>query len=203
MNTSYPIADKILKRIRGAGRGRVFTSTDFMDLGSRAAMDQALSRLNRSGRLRRIKTGLYYFPTVSKLLNREVPPAASEVAAAIARKNGWSVQASGAAAANALGLSTQVPAQVVLHTNGRSGTTEVGGVKVQLRHTAPRFFLRNRPHSGQLLRAMRWLGQEGMDQQVIDRLRRILPMKAKKELKLALGSAPIWLQPKVREIVDN
>jgi hypothetical protein len=64
-------------------------------------------------------------------------------------------------------------------------------------------FAGNRPYSGQLLRAMRWLGPDGMDQQVIDRLRKILPMKAKKELKLALGSAPIWLQPKVREIVAN
>lgn len=203
MNTSYSISDKILKRARGAGRGRVFTSSDFLDLGGRAAMDQALSRLNRLGRLRRIKAGLYYFPTVSKLLNREVPPAALEVASAIARKNGWSVQASGATAANALGLSTQVPAQVVLRTDGRSGTTEVGGLKIQLRHTAPRFFLRGRPHSGQLLQALRWLGPDGVNQQAIDRLKRILPAKAKNELRRNLGSAPIWLQPKLKEIVAD
>ena len=163
-------------------------------------MDQALSRLNRSGRLSRIKAGLYYFPTVSKTLNREVPPAALEVAAAIARKNGWTVQASGATAANALGLSTQVPAQVVLRTDGRSGTTDVGGIKIQLRHTAPRFFLRSSPHNGQLIRAMRWLGQDGLNQQAIEHLRKILPVEAKKELKRDLSSAPIWLQPKVREI---
>jgi hypothetical protein len=203
MKTAYPISQKILKRVRGAGRGRVFTSSDFLDLGSRAATDQALSRLNRLGRLRRIKAGLYYFPTVSKLLNKEVPPEASEVASAIARKNGWSMQASGATAANALGLSTQVPARVVLRTDGTSGTMDAAGLKIELRHTAPRSLLRGRRHSGQLLQALRWLGPDGVDHQAIDRVKRILPAKAKNELKRDLGNAPIWLQPKLREIVAD
>jgi len=42
-----------------------------------------------------------------------------------------------------------------------------------------------------------------VNQQVIDRLKRILPAKAKNELKQDLGSAPIWLQPKLREIVAD
>ena len=166
-------------------------------------MDQALSRLNRLGQLRRIKAGLYYYPTFSKLLNREVPPEAAEVANAIGRKNGWSVQPSGATAANALGLSTQVPARVVLRTDGTSGVTETNGVKIELRHTAPRFFLRGRRHSGQLLQALRWMGPDGVNRQTIDRLKKILPSTAKDELRRDLGSAPMWLQPKLREIVAN
>jgi hypothetical protein len=174
-----------------------------LDLGSRAAVDQALSRLNRLGQLRRIKAGLYYYPTFSKLLRREVPPEASEVANAIGRKNGWSVQASGATAAYALGLSTQVPARVVLRTDGTSGITETNGVKIELRHTAPRFFLRYRRHSGQLLQALRWMGPDGVNRQAIDRLRKILSSTAKDELRRDLGRAPRWLQPKLREIVAD
>jgi Family of unknown function (DUF6088) len=164
-------------------------------------VDQALSRLNRLGQLRRIKAGLYYFPTFSKLLNKEVPPDSSELASAIGRKNGWSMQASGATAANALGLSTQVPARVVLRTDGTSGTMEAGGLTIELRHTSPRFFLRGRRHSGQLLQALRWMGPDGVNSQTIDRLKKVLPVAAKDELRRDLGNAPMWLQSKLREIV--
>jgi uncharacterized protein DUF6088 len=202
MKTSHPISIKILKRVRGGRRGRVFTSGDFLDLGSRSAVDKALSRLNRRGLLRRIKAGIYYFPAFSKLLNREVPPEASEIASAIGRKNGWSVQASGATAANALGLSTQVPARIVLRTDGTSGTTVASGLTIELRHTAPRFLLGGR-HSGQLLQALRWLGPDGVNREAIDRLKKILPGAAKDELRRDLENAPMWLQPKLREIVAD
>ncbi len=53
------IADKIMKRVRAKGRGKwVCTPKDFLDLGSRAAVDQALSRLATSGDLRRVGRGL-------------------------------------------------------------------------------------------------------------------------------------------------
>ena len=39
------VKDKILTRVRAKGRGVVYTTKDFLDLGSRAAVDQALSRL--------------------------------------------------------------------------------------------------------------------------------------------------------------
>ena len=83
--------------------------------------------------------------------------APEKVAAAIARKNGWTVEASGATAANQLGLSTQVPARIVLRTDGPSRTIDVGGWKIELRHTVPRFLGRGR-HSPRLLQGLRWMG---------------------------------------------
>jgi hypothetical protein len=203
MKTSDPIAPKILKRARHKGPGAVSTSADFLDLGNRAAVDQALSRLNRSGQLRRIKPGIYLYPAFSKMLNREVPPSSSEVTAAIVRKNGWAVQPSGAAAANALGISTQVPARVVLRTDGPSRTIDAGGWKIELKHTAPRFFLRGRQHSGQVMQALRWMGRDGVTQESIDHLRKILPPSAKKELRSDLTRAPLWLRPKLQQLLAN
>ena len=39
------IQDHIRNRLRRRGRGTVFSASDFADIGSRAAVDQALSRL--------------------------------------------------------------------------------------------------------------------------------------------------------------
>ena len=43
------IDGQILQRVKAVGRGRVFTPRDFLDLGSRDAVDKALSRHAQSG----------------------------------------------------------------------------------------------------------------------------------------------------------
>lgn len=51
-----------MNRARASGRGGVFTPSDFLDVAGRAAVDQALSRLVKGGKLRRLARGLYDFP---------------------------------------------------------------------------------------------------------------------------------------------
>ena len=68
------VSKQIVKRIRGKGMGFVFTPKDFLDLGSRAAVDQALSRLTRRGTIRRLGRGLYDYPRVSPHLGPLSPP---------------------------------------------------------------------------------------------------------------------------------
>ena len=95
----------ILDRIRTKARGKVFATKDFLDLGSRDAVDQALSRLAKAGELRRLGRGLYYYPRTNLRLGLELPPDPDEVAFALARRTGTRVTPSGALAANRLGLS--------------------------------------------------------------------------------------------------
>lgn len=52
----------IRAQIAGAPAGKVFTPTDFIHLGSRAAVDKVLSRMVSGGELRRIGRGLYDRP---------------------------------------------------------------------------------------------------------------------------------------------
>jgi predicted transcriptional regulator of viral defense system len=51
------IADKVLSRIYGSGRGKVFTPKDFLDLGSHASVRQVLARLEKQGIIRRLLRG--------------------------------------------------------------------------------------------------------------------------------------------------
>ncbi|RUV80433.1 hypothetical protein EOA51_32955, partial [Mesorhizobium sp. M1A.F.Ca.IN.020.32.1.1] len=88
-----------MKRVRAGGRGRVFTPSDFLDVANRAAVDQALSRLAKQGKLRRLARGLYDFPKVHPKLG-PLSPAPDDVAQALARETGSRVQIAGARAAN-------------------------------------------------------------------------------------------------------
>jgi hypothetical protein len=84
---------KLLQRVRRRGRGSVCTPPEFLDLGTRAAVDQALSRLVRQGVLRRVSRGVYGYPEQNHLLG-ELSPRPEEVAKALARRGAQKLQPS-------------------------------------------------------------------------------------------------------------
>src|SRR5262245_9136041 len=79
------IHDKIANRIQRQGRGKVLTPKDFLDLASRAAADQTLSRLVRAGDLERLGRGLYHYPRVNQRLGIALSPDVDEIAQALGR----------------------------------------------------------------------------------------------------------------------
>ncbi len=120
------IENKVISRVYGKGRGWSFSRIDFSDLGSIDTIDKSLSRLTQEGRIRRVMRGLYDYPKYSELLGKELSPDMDQVARALARKFGWTIQVSGNTALNILGLSTQVPARFVYLSDGRSCKYQVG-----------------------------------------------------------------------------
>lgn len=132
------IADRIMKRVRAKGRGRwVCTPKDFLDLGSRAAVDQALSRLAKSGDLRRVGRGLYDLPRTSGVLNRPAPVDMDKAVAALARRDSIRIMPDGITAANQLGLTNAVPAKTSYVTDGTTRDVKIGNRIVRLRHAGP------------------------------------------------------------------
>ena len=158
------MADKILKRISGKGRGYSFTSKDFLDLGSRGTVDMALSALTKQAKIRRISRGLYDYPKHSKLLGGMASPAFGQVAHAIARKSGIRIQRSGALAANLLGLSEQVPAKIVYLTDGRSRTIRIGSQTITFKRTSPKELLPDKK-TALVVHALRFLGKDAVTDQ--------------------------------------
>jgi len=191
----------IRKRIRAKGRGCTFAAKDFLDIASRPTVDQALRRLAQDGTIRRIGTGLYDYPRVNPRIGT-IAPDIDAVARKIADKNGQTIQIAGAHAANALGLSTQVPAQRVYVTDGGYKTKRIGKQTIQFRHAAPRNMLGAGTTAGTVFQALRYLGPNGVDDGVVDRLRRALDPKTKSDLARNLDLMPRWMakaiQPTLR-----
>ena len=201
MNVTHPISEKILKRIR-ARNGAVPTK-DLLDLGERAAVDQALSRLVRRGKLRRIGRGLFELPRMSKLLNRPRVGSPDELVRAWARNNGLAVVPSGAHAANILGLSTQVPAKIVYYTNGRTQTIQLGPYKIRLLNRGPRTMEISGNTAPLVFQALRYLGRDGVSRDDVQHLRSSLSKKDKTELRNNRRHASAWMQSVIDEIVGE
>ncbi len=162
------IQNKILARIRGKGRACAFSSKDFLDLGNRNSVDKALSRLCTQGIIRRVSTGIYDFPRKDEELGGKLSPDIHQVAHAIARKNGVRIQPSGAQAANLLGISTQVPAQVVYLTNGKSRTVNVANRTLIFKRVEPREMQPGSDIGFLVTQALRYMGRDQVGKNVID-----------------------------------
>jgi predicted transcriptional regulator of viral defense system len=128
----------VRQRILKAPAGAVFVPMDFLDLAGRAAIDQALSRMVRAGTLARLARGLYHVPRINAALGVAVPPGPDQIAQAIGRRTNSRVVASEAVIANRAGLTTQVPAQPVYLTDGRSRTVAIGKRVFRFRHVSPK-----------------------------------------------------------------
>ncbi len=190
---SISVPDRIMKRARAAGRGGVFTPTDFLDVAARATIDQALSRLAKNGKLRRLARGLYDFPKMHPQLG-PLSPAPDDVAQALARETGSQVQIAGARAANALGLSTQVPAKSSYLTDGPSRRVVLGKRVVDLRHASPKHLIAPGSAAGTVVQALRHVGAVRAADVARIASRR-LSASDKKTLASNAVQAPAWMRP--------
>jgi len=184
------LGEQILAQTEGLPEGTPVSAKGLLHLGNRAAVDQALSRLAERGQLIRAGRGVYVRPVASRFGTRA--PSIEQAVEALATQRGEVIVSNGAAAANALGLTTQVPVRSVYLTSGRSRTMNLGKLAVELRH-APRWqlALANR-QAGQAVRALAWLGPEKAEA-ALETLKRKMPAGAFSELVAAAPQLPTWL----------
>jgi Family of unknown function (DUF6088) len=194
--------ENIVASIRRRGRGSVFVPADFVNIGSREAIDVALHRLARQGTIRRLARGVYDFPKEHPVLGL-LAPTAEDIARALAGRDRTRLQPAGAFAANALGLSEQVPAKAVFLTDGPARTVKIGPTTIQLRRTTPKNMEAAGRLSGLLIQALRELGQEHVTPERREHLKRTIPADKRRELLKDLRLAPAWMHPIFRELAED
>ena len=156
------MVEKIMKRVRAKGRGWAFTPKDFVDFGTRGSVDMALSRLAKAGKIRRVGRGIYDYPKLHDKLGA-LSPDTDSIARALASQSGDKIGPAGAAAANRLGLSTQVPARSAYATDGATRTKQVAGRTLVLKHARAPLLDNASDHANTVLQAIAHIGKDGMD----------------------------------------
>jgi len=192
---------KIRSRIYGNGRGWVFTPNSFRGVGSRDAIDSAISRLWKEGTVRKLARGLYDYPVQDPVLGT-VAPSADQIARALVVRDVIRLQPSGAYAANILGLSEQVPSRVVFLTDGPARKVTLGKREIILQHTTPRNMATAGRKSGTIIQALRYLGKDQVDDRVISILRRQISDEERPKIHKDLRHAPEWIADLLRPITQ-
>ncbi|MGA8429364.1 MAG: DUF6088 family protein [Candidatus Sulfotelmatobacter sp.] len=198
----------ILDRMSPQSSTGVWTPIDFLDLGSREAVDQALHRLTASNDLRRIARGLYDRPGINRLTGKPTYPDYQHVVDALARRDQVRMVVDGITAANDLGLTDAVPARAVVLTDARLKPIKLGNLTIQFQHAAPsRLHWAGHP-AMRVVQALYWLRDllpRDMDR-IRARLTSVLQdpdhgVAIRDDLRQGLPALPEWMQAIVRDLL--
>ncbi len=158
-NSSYKEMHYIVEQ---ANEGTIFIPDDFTSCGTPDAVRSGLSRLCRNGKLCRFAKGIYYIPAYDKWDGTLREPSLDAIALKIAQRDNARVIPTGAYALNKLGLSTQVPSNIIYITDGSPRQMRFGdGKSITFRHSND---LGNFAYQSQLMQlavlAMREIGEK-------------------------------------------
>jgi hypothetical protein len=187
------VAEKVRASIFRRKLGVPFACECLYNLGSRAAVRQALLRLTEDGLIQRVARGVYVRPRVSEYVGK-VPPEPLLIAKAKTKIEGESIIVSGAEAARRLGLSTQMSVRDVFLSTGVGRKFKALGRPVVIRHVSAR---KVKPNAGKVTlasAALSYLGRDLVTSDVIQQIRNKLTASEFEELRAYSRTMPEWIQ---------
>lgn len=197
------IEDKIYAMIRLNGRGSVFTNSDFYHIGNRKTVTWSLRNLRERGILRSLLLGVFDYPIYSELLHEQIAPDIDAVAQAIARKNQWHIQITGAAALNYLGLSTQVPGRYVYLSDARGREYQVMNRIIEFKSASLKQSKFQSPKTEIITQAILSLGECNINDTVIAKITDFITEKEKNRILKDSRYSPAWVGEILRKIITN
>jgi ribosomal protein S19E (S16A) len=196
------IEDKILKQIKAFPKGHLLFPTDFRELGSSESIRLSLFRLEKGGVISRVAQGIYVRPKESSLIGKLVPTA-EEVAEAIAKRDRIRTIPTGSYALNALGLSMQVPMNIVLLTDGSPREIKVGKRKIKFKKTTPKNLMAKGQISRLVIQALKEIGNSKVSEEEEKKIIDLLKKEDEKDLKHDIGLAPVWIQKIMKKALND
>jgi hypothetical protein len=196
------IQQSIEEEIKRGPKNSIYVLADFYDVGNYEAVKKAVLRLTSAGKLLRVKRGVYKSLDYSSFLQQEVQASPLEVAKKIARKNRWTIAPSGNTALNALGLSTQVPAEYHFVSSGTNKETELdNGIRLYFKHIPLKEIAGISTKSALIIEAIKALGRNGMNDSVRAKIASVLSPAEKERLARESRTSRVWVAEEVRKIL--
>lgn len=196
------IETQILEKIRSIPKGVLVFPEDLQHLGSAEAVRVSLHRLEKENTIKRVAQGIYVRPKISKLIGVLVPTA-EQVAEAIAKRNRIRTIPTGSYALNALGLSTQVPMNIVLLTDGSPREIRVGKRKIKFKKTTPKNLLAKGKISRLVIQALKEIGNDKVTAEEETKIIALLKKEDVKDLKHDIALAPVWVQKIMQKALSD
>jgi hypothetical protein len=192
----------ILTKIRKAARGSLFFTEDFLSFGSAKAVSKVLERLVISNELQRVARGIYARLASDPYLGR-LNPTTEDIAEAIRRRDKARIIPTGSLALNALGLSTQVPINVVYYTDGSARKIELGNQRIVFKKTSPKNLSAIGKISSLVILALKEIGQGNVTEEelkiILSHLKKEDPYRLEHDIKIA----PEWIRKIMRQAIKK
>jgi hypothetical protein len=185
--------DRILFKINKAGRGSLFFTEDFLSFDTAKAVSKAMERLVKKGILERVARGIYSRLEIDPILG-PIKPTTEAIAEAIRRRDKSRIIPTGSLAMNALGLSTQVPMNVVYLTDGTARKINLGKRKIVFKKTTPKNLASIGEISSLVIQALKEIGKDKVTEKEVAIIIKHLEKEDLYRLEHDIKLAPEWIR---------
>lgn len=198
------IDDNIIKVLSKRGRGRVFSTEEFSHYGNPDAVQKALSRMVERGQLLHVSHGIYCYPKIDKELGLGMLfPSYEEIAQVIAKRDKVKIFPAGALAQNMLGLSSQVPMNVVFLTDGSNRKINIkNGRGVLFKHVSPKKLAFNDKIAMLITTALREMGKENVTEEHIKQLKKVVEQHPEPFTIHDMKLMPLWIRNLITKLYE-
>ena len=131
------ISKQIEKRIKSLPDGTIVFINDLTDEFDYDTARKVLQRMQSKDQIIRLSRGIYYIPKQDEVLGI-LKPSTEQIAEAIAKRDKTRILPTGSYALYKLGLSTQIPMNVVYLTDGSARKIQIGKQKITFKKTSPK-----------------------------------------------------------------
>jgi hypothetical protein len=187
------IEDKISSYIKRKPKGELLFAEDFIAFADTKRINKALERLHDQGQLARVAMGIYTRPKEDPIVGK-VLPTVEHVARAIAKRDKARIIPTGTQALYQLGLTNQMPINVVFYTDASDRKIQIGKRKI----TFKKGVARNLSYKGKLsmlaVQAMKSIGKDQITTEEIELIRERIKEEDPKLLQHDLRLAPAWIR---------
>jgi hypothetical protein len=191
-NKSVSIENLLFAKMKRGGPGTLYFNEQFDGIAENASIRKALQRLTQNKIIVRVAQGIYVIPKQSKLVGI-VLPGANDVAKAIAKRDRARIIPTGVQAINLLGLSTQVPINLVYLTDGAPRVVKVGKQTIKLKKTVPKNLCAKGQISGLVIQALKTIGKVKVNESELKKIRQQLKKEKPENLVHDIKLAPAWI----------
>ncbi len=197
------VTKEIENIVSKSNQGKILFVSDFLGYGNYETIRKILQRLVTKGKLIRISKGIYYFPKIDKVLG-VLYPTTEDIAKAIAKRDKAKIIPTGAYAQHLLGLSTQIPMNVVFLTDGSARKIKIGNQTILFKKTSPKNLYFGSKLSSLIIQSLKSLRKNNINETVKLKLADIIKQSGEVEkIKIDIRNAPIWIQKIILEILSD
>lgn len=196
------IESKVIEYLKDKQKGKIYFSNDFASLGSSESIRKSLSNLVKKEVLIRLTQGIYLYPKIDKEFG-VLYPSVDDVCRAIAKRDKARIEPTGVFALHSLGLSTQIPVNVVYLTDGIPRKIKYRNRTIKLKKTAPKNLAMKGKVSSLVVAALKQLGKENVTQEVELQLVKALKKESVENIQHDARLAPEWISRIIINLINS
>ncbi len=194
--TMQSVHSQLEEKILSLKKGTIVFVSDFAKLGSSENVKKVLLRLEKKQLLVRLAHGIYLYPKIDKELG-VLYPSTESIAEAIAKRDKIRIIPTGIFALQQLGISTQIPMNVIYLTDGAPRKIKVGKRTITFKKTAPKNLAIKNKILSNIVQGLKELGKESISDEIRQRINQALEKVPLEILKEEILNAPVWVRNEV------